>query len=260
MRVRCRLTIRSTGPIAAGRHLGYKSLAQTPARRNGPVTSNVKPHRCSSQAHQGHLNIPPNPHRDIAAHSRSKSSLPNANPNIQFCAIRLATAILPQVPGRLSPRRFGQGEARVGKKPPSAAQQLSTPPGQLASSWLALRAGVLRRAVSFSARPLVTLAAPELSAQSAHSHARHRRSFPFPAHPLQLHPKGFHCGLTRRLTGPIAAGRHLGYKSLAQTPPYRNRPVSLYVRFHKHAPAAGTGRRRKKVITRLFFVDTMKKW
>ena len=33
-----------------------------------------------------------------------------------------------------------------------------------------------------------------------------------------------------RSTGPIAAGRHLGYKSLAQIPACRNRPVSLYVR------------------------------
>ena len=38
------LTIRSTGPIAAGRHLGYKSLAQIPAHRNRPVSSNVRPH------------------------------------------------------------------------------------------------------------------------------------------------------------------------------------------------------------------------
>ena len=37
------LTHRSTGPIAACRHLGYKSLAQMPARRNGPVSSNVRP-------------------------------------------------------------------------------------------------------------------------------------------------------------------------------------------------------------------------
>ena len=37
------LTTRSTGPIAAGRHLGYKSLAQMPTRRNGPVSSNVRP-------------------------------------------------------------------------------------------------------------------------------------------------------------------------------------------------------------------------
>ena len=36
------LTPRSTGPIAAGRHLGYKSLAQMPSRRNGPVSSNVR--------------------------------------------------------------------------------------------------------------------------------------------------------------------------------------------------------------------------
>ena len=40
-----RLTIRSTGPIAAGRHLGYKSLAQIPAHRNRPVSSNVRPHK-----------------------------------------------------------------------------------------------------------------------------------------------------------------------------------------------------------------------
>ena len=37
----CRLTIRSTGPIAAGQHLGYKSLAQIPAHHNRPVSSNV---------------------------------------------------------------------------------------------------------------------------------------------------------------------------------------------------------------------------
>ena len=96
--------------------MGYKSLAQMPTRRNGPVSSNIRPHRCNSQAHQGHINIPPNPHRDLAAHPRSKSSLPNAHPNLQFCAIRLATAILPQITGLYSPRRFCQGEARVGKE------------------------------------------------------------------------------------------------------------------------------------------------
>ena len=37
-----RLTPRSTGPIAACRHLGYKILAQIPAHRNGPVNSNVR--------------------------------------------------------------------------------------------------------------------------------------------------------------------------------------------------------------------------
>ena len=41
----CGLTIRSTGPIAACRHLGYKSLAQMPARHNGPVSSNVRRHK-----------------------------------------------------------------------------------------------------------------------------------------------------------------------------------------------------------------------
>ena len=46
------LTTRSTGPIAACRHLGYKSLAQMPTRRNGPVSSNVRPH-------QRHAHNPP---------------------------------------------------------------------------------------------------------------------------------------------------------------------------------------------------------
>ena len=46
-----RLTLRSTGPIAACRHLGYKSLAQIPAHRNGPVNSNVRPHRSQTVAH-----------------------------------------------------------------------------------------------------------------------------------------------------------------------------------------------------------------
>ena len=58
-RRQCWLTIRSTGPIAAGRHLGYKSLAQMPACRNGPVTSNVRrqnthPHSaCATVTSQG---------------------------------------------------------------------------------------------------------------------------------------------------------------------------------------------------------------
>ena len=38
-----RITSRSTGPIAAGRHLGYKSLAQIPARLNRPVSLYVRP-------------------------------------------------------------------------------------------------------------------------------------------------------------------------------------------------------------------------
>ena len=41
----CWLTHRSTGPIAACRHLGYKSLAQMPSRHNGPVSSNVRRHQ-----------------------------------------------------------------------------------------------------------------------------------------------------------------------------------------------------------------------
>ena len=41
----CCLTGRSTGPIAAVQHLGYKSLAQIPARHNRPVSYDVRPHR-----------------------------------------------------------------------------------------------------------------------------------------------------------------------------------------------------------------------
>ena len=44
----CWLTCRSTGPIAAGRHLGYKSLAQIPPRRNRPVSFNVRPQKSPS--------------------------------------------------------------------------------------------------------------------------------------------------------------------------------------------------------------------
>ena len=40
----CCLTWRSNGPIAAGRHLGYKSLAQIPVRRNRPFSFNVRHH------------------------------------------------------------------------------------------------------------------------------------------------------------------------------------------------------------------------
>ena len=47
--MQCGLTGRSTGPIAAGRHLGYKSLAQIPARRNRPVSFNVRHHRIQFQ-------------------------------------------------------------------------------------------------------------------------------------------------------------------------------------------------------------------
>ena len=61
----CRLTIRSTGPIAACRHLGYKSLAQMPAHRNGPVNSNVRPH----QRHA--YSLPVNPRRSCGTHNNT---------------------------------------------------------------------------------------------------------------------------------------------------------------------------------------------
>ena len=53
------LTIRSTGPIAAGRHLGYKSLAQMPTHRNGPVSSNVRPQKYVNSKGQIHNSATP---------------------------------------------------------------------------------------------------------------------------------------------------------------------------------------------------------
>ena len=48
----CGLTYRSTGPIAACWHLGYKSLAQMPAHHNGPVSSNVRRRKFNIFAHK----------------------------------------------------------------------------------------------------------------------------------------------------------------------------------------------------------------
>ena len=64
------LTYRSTGPIAACRHLGYKSLAQMPARRNGPVSSNVRPR----------------PHTQPKIKAKMQPSTSCAIPNIAFLA------------------------------------------------------------------------------------------------------------------------------------------------------------------------------
>jgi uncharacterized protein len=48
----CGLTIRSTGPIAACRHLArHFILGQIPSHHNGPVSSNVRPHSHVSGKH-----------------------------------------------------------------------------------------------------------------------------------------------------------------------------------------------------------------
>ena len=76
---------------------------------------------------------------------------------------------------------------------------------------------------------------------SVHPH----RSFP----PALMHPASItkRCCLTGRSTGPIAAGRHLGLKNLAQIPARRNRPVSYDVRHQLwySAKFVNTARRRR---------------
>ena len=126
-----RLTPRSTGPIAACRHLGYESLAQIPARRNGPVNSNVRPH-------------------------------PKTACNILAFPINSC-----------------------------GAENNTTPTGR-------------------------TLARKCLHAA---------RSILFKPNVPSFNILAGRC-LTLRSTGPIAACRHLGYKSLAQIPAHRNGPVN----------------------------------
>ena len=78
------LTSHSTGPIAACRHLGYKSLAQIPSRHNGPVSSNVR-----------HLNP-----------EESASARP-----LTFEPFRLLCALRPKIPNTYSFACFGISEA-----------------------------------------------------------------------------------------------------------------------------------------------------
>ena len=135
------------------------------------------------------------------------------------------------------------------------------------SGWLALRASVLRRAASLSGTARERRA--EISAVVSSGSrgvwpkwkSKRANNCPFsqlaqisrpqpsepPRKPLALgrpcrsnsscSPFGFfhshQCWLTCRSTGPIAAGRHLVYKSLAQIPAHRNRPVSFDVSHHK---------------------------
>ena len=73
----CWLTHRSTGPIAACRHLGYKSLAQIPAHRNGPVSSNVSHHRCHSERPQRpQMQVDPRPECPASNTKRKDAILP----------------------------------------------------------------------------------------------------------------------------------------------------------------------------------------
>ena len=122
----------------------------------------------------------------------------------------------------------------------------STSAGIEAGGWLALRAAVLRRAVSQSARPRPHRSLAQSSraallrpanrkgqcSSETHCHGstllqsiQRSRNFAIPLSTVQ-------CNLTIRSTGPIAAGRHLGYKSLAQMPARHNGPVSSNVRLH----------------------------
>ena len=101
------LTIRSTGPIAAGRHLGYKSLAQIPARRNRPVSSNV-------------------------SHQTDKSA--QVSPASKYLPLQTSTRIGLEDTKTVEQFAFAIVHEGVG--------------GSKVSCWLALRAGVLRRAAS----------------------------------------------------------------------------------------------------------------
>ena len=145
---RCCLTGRSTGPIAAGRHLGFKSLAQIPTRRNRPVSSNVR-HQLWNSA-------------NFVNTARQR---------------RLASQI------QLTLRQVS--EATLHNFENYCVQCLSVHPHKLF--------------------PPALMHSPSITKR---------------------------CCLTIRSTGPIAAGRHLGYKSLAQMPAHRNRPVTSNVRHH----------------------------
>ena len=111
--------------------------------------------------------------------------------------------------------------------------------GRNSSLWLALRAGVLRRAVSQTARPVLRPGEGKVCAGRVALRTRstgHSSSIAVSAAGAVFRlntPCSMQCGLTIRSTGPIAAGRHLGYKSLAQMPTHRNRPVSSNVRPHR---------------------------
>ena len=152
----CCLTWRSTGPIAAGRHLGYKSLAQIPARRNRPVSLYVRPHRIHRCPFKFRLKC-------------KTESLTNSQANCQKW-IALQKRVKPRSTNWPAMRRQAEsGTEGLYAQPPTIINTLQFQLSWLlqkshSSSWLALCAGVLRRAVSHPARPSFRNATSSVSA------------------------------------------------------------------------------------------------
>ena len=139
---------------------------------------------------------------------------------------------------RLSRRSMTCKSARIASRFRAFVMHRLPAHGRNSSLWLALRAGVLLRAVSQTARPVfrpgegkICAGRVALRTGPTGSQFKHRcigsRNAVFPVNSFT--PCSKQCGLTIRSTGPIAAGRHLGYKSLAKTPARRNRPDSSNV-------------------------------
>ena len=142
--------------------MGYKSLAQIPARRNGPVSSNVRQRRLHSfRVHFGRS--------IIFASSRIRKSLtaphhfgqcPNTLKALRAGALRRAVSFggMCLNRGRFTGLAYNACEL--------CSQCLVLIHGLLISEaafvsthsrWLALRAGVLRRAVSWATSPVISL-------------------------------------------------------------------------------------------------------
>ena len=79
----CCLTGRSTGPIVAGRHLGYKKPSPNPAHRKVPVSSNVRPH----QRHA--YSLPVNPRRSCGTHNNTPCTSDVSFGIFIFCALSI---------------------------------------------------------------------------------------------------------------------------------------------------------------------------
>ena len=101
--------------------MGYKSLAQMPTRRNGPVSSNVRPHKCN-------VCVP-----RYAAKSEIQKKMPrpsqsaNLKPGSMECILKNGTAML----ARFFRRRFGSNlgnEVSSSSPPPFGAVSLRVVP------------------------------------------------------------------------------------------------------------------------------------
>ena len=177
-----------------------------PPHRNGPVSYNVRPHTFT------------------AVHTCAFQC--NSIPNVTIGALRqrlqrwvqmrvaspVARSRLQRHAAKFRPQRFWSAPARFGQG--CALGQVSQ-----ACQWLALRAGVLRRAVSLSVRPVAA------SLHSNGCHGPHQASISASRYSVQLLRvrqssvlarlplapcTSKKCGLTNRSTGPIAACRRLG--------------------------------------------------